>query len=192
VAVADGRDEPRRSRGVTRNTNTNPENTNMALIGSFNATQVAPQQDIGPIPAGEYAAQIIDSDVKPTQRGDGNYAELTYEVIDGEFKGRKVWLRLNLDNPNQKAVEIAQRQLSAICHVTGVMQINDTQQLHYKPHVIRVEYVKADGVNSQKDSNAVKAWKKLDGSKPVAAPAPAAAAPAASNVAPPWARSTAA
>lgn len=158
----------------------------MALIGNFNAANVAPSQDIGPIPAGEYVAQITDSDMKPTKRGDGHYAELAYEITAGEFKGRKVWVRLNLDNPNQQAVDIAQKQLSAICHATGVMQINDTNQLHYKPHVIRVEYVKADGIKSQKDSNEVKAWKKLDGAAQAAAPAPAPAASA--TAAPPWAR----
>jgi hypothetical protein len=156
----------------------------MALIGSFNATTVAPQQDIGPIPAGEYLAQITDSDVKPTKRGDGNYAELTYEVLDGEFKGRKVWVRLNLDNPNIKAVEIAQRQLSSICHAVDTLNIKDTAELHYKPHVIRVEYVKADGIKSTKDGNEVRGWKKSS-----AAPPPAAAIAATSaTTAPPWAR----
>lgn len=156
----------------------------MALIGTFNATTVAPQQDIGPVPAGEYLAHITDSDVKPTKNGNGHYAELTYEILSPEAKGRKVWVRLNLDNPNQKAVEIAQRQLSAICHAVDVMNVTDTQQLHYKPHVIRVEYVKADGIKSQKDSNEVRGWKKADG--PVAAQP--AAAPAATTAAPPWAR----
>lgn len=155
----------------------------MALIGSFNAAEVAPSQDIGPIPAGEYLAQITDSDVKPTKRGDGNYAELTYEVLEGEYKGRKVWVRLNLDNPNQKAVEIAQRQLSSICHAVDTLNIKDTAELHYKPHVIRVEYVKADGIKSTKDSNEVRGWKKAAGITPAAAPAPVAA-----TTAPPWAR----
>jgi len=157
----------------------------MALIGSFNAADVAPSQDIGPIPAGEYLAHITDSDVKPTKAGTGNYAELVYEITQGECKGRKVWLRLNLDNPNAKAVEIAQRQLSAICHAVGIMNITDTAQLHYKQHIIRVDYIKADGVKSQKDSNEVRGWKKAEGVQAApAAPSPAAAP----GAAPPWAK----
>lgn len=156
----------------------------MALIGHFNAAEVAPQQDYTPVPTGEYIAQIIDSDMKPTKRGDGQYLELTYEILDGEQKGRRVWVRLNLDNPNAKAVEIAQRQLSSICHAVETLNVTDSQQLHYKPHVIRVEYVKADGVKTQSDTNEVKAWKKLDGPLPASSPAPAAPA---SSV-PPWAR----
>src|SRR5690606_14954828 len=107
----------------------NRRNT-MALIGHFDATNVAPSEDFSPIPVGEYSAHIVDSDVKPTKNNTGHYAELEFEVTAGEFKGRKVWARLNLDNPNPKAVEIAQRELSAICHAVGVLQVTDTQQLH--------------------------------------------------------------
>lgn len=142
----------------------------MAQIGSFDATTVAPREDFTALPAGEYLAQIVDSDMKPTKKNDGQYAELTFEVMDGEFKSRRVWARLNLDNPNPKAVEIAQRDLSSICHAAGKLQIRDTQELHYKPMVIRVEVSKRDGYA---DSNEIKAYK--------------AAAPAAANGAPPWA-----
>lgn len=159
----------------------------MALIGHFNANDVPPQQDYSPIPTGEYVAQIIDSDMKPTKRGDGQYLELTYEILEGDQKGRLVWVRLNLDNPNAKAVEIAQRQLSSICHAVDTLNVTDSQQLHYKPHVIRVEYVKADGVKTQNDTNEVKAWKKLDRAPAMAAP-PATAAAQAAAPTPPWVR----
>ena len=156
----------------------------MAQIGSFDATQVAPREDFSPIPAGEYLAQIVDSDMKPTKSNNGNYAELTFEVMDGEFKSRRVWARLNLDNPNPKAVEIAQRDLSAICHAAGKLQIRDTQELHYKPMLIRVEVSKRDGYA---DSNEIKAYK-ASGNVPAqttSTSAPAAAEP------PPWAQKAA-
>jgi hypothetical protein len=155
----------------------------MANIGSFDATQVAPREDFTPLPTGEYPAQIVDSDMKPTKKNDGQYLELTFEIADGEFKGRKVWSRLNLDNPNPKAVEIAQRDLSAICHAAGKLQIRDSQELHYKPMLIRVEYVEA-GEGRDKPTNDIKAYKALAGAAPSAA-APAAPA-AAGSAAPPW------
>ena len=158
----------------------------MAQIGHFDATQVAPREDFSPIPTGDYTAQIIDSDLKPTRANTGHYLELTFEVTDGEFKGRRVWARLNLDNPNPKAVEIAQRDLSAICHAIGKLQVNDSQELHYKPMGIRVEVVQREGYS---DSNEIKAFKAL-AKGTTAAPAPAAA-PAASNGAPPWANKAA-
>lgn len=173
----------------------------MANIGSFNAADVKPAEDFSPIPVGDYPAMIVDSDVKPTKSGNGHYAELVFEVTEGQYKGRKVWARLNLDNPNAKAVEIAQRELSAICHAVGKMQISDTQELHFKPMVIRVDIEESEGYAPR---NAIKSYKAA-GAAAQAAPgnAPAAAqstqasqgtaqsataTPASPSSAPPWER----
>ena len=88
----------------------------MADLHGFDANQVKPTTDFVPLPAGKYLAVIVESEFKPTKSGNGSYLELTFEVIDGEHKGRKLWARLNLDNPNPTAVEIARAELSAICH----------------------------------------------------------------------------
>lgn len=170
----------------------------MANIGSFNAADVKPAEDFSPIPVGDYPAMIVDSDVKPTKARTGHFAELVFEVTEGQYKGRKVWARLNLDNPNAKAVEIAQRELSAICHAVGKMQISDTQELHFKPMVIRVDIEESEGYAPR---NAIKSYKAAgaaaqaaQGNAPAAAPesqstAPTAtAAPASPSSAPPWER----
>ena len=151
------------------------------------------QQDFAPLPAGEYLAQIVDSDMKPTSNNTGHYLELVYEVVDGPQKGRKLWARLNLDNPNGQTVEIANRQFAAVREATGVAQPRDSQELHYKPHVIRVDFTPAgtkrrNGTVTDRDSNEVKAWKRLDGDAPAAAPAAAAQAASAA----PWAKRNAA
>ena len=67
-----------------------------------------------PIPAGKYLAAIIESNMKPTKSGKGQYLELTFQILEGDFKGRKVWARLNLDNPSAQTVKIARGELSAI------------------------------------------------------------------------------
>src|SRR5262249_43106783 len=41
--------------------------------------------------------------------------------------------RLNLVNANSQTVEIAQRTLSAICHATKRMQVEDSEELHLIP-----------------------------------------------------------
>ena len=87
----------------------------MANLTGFDANSVNPATDFEPLPAGKYLAIITDSEMKPTKSGSGNYLELTFQVIDGPFKGRMLWSRLNLDNPNAQAVQIAQGELSAIC-----------------------------------------------------------------------------
>ena len=144
----------------------------MAFLGqTFDPSTVPPAQDFTPLPSGEYPAMIIDSEMKPTKAGTGQYLELTFQVIDGPMKGRLVWSRLNLDNPNAKAVEIAQRDLSAICHAAGVGAINDSSALHNRPMLIRVEYQPA-GPKRDREGNEVKAYKRFDGATVAAPPAP--------------------
>ena len=105
---------------------------------NFNANEVEPNKGIDPIPAGKYNAVITESEMKPTKSGNGQYLELMFEVIDGEYKGRKVWSRLNLDNPNAQAVQIARGDLSAICRAVNVIQPQDSVELHDLPLVITV------------------------------------------------------
>jgi hypothetical protein len=150
--------------------------------------------DLGKLPTGEYVAQIVDSDMKPTSNNSGHFLELVYEVIEpAALKGRKHWERLSLDNPNAQAVEIANRNFASIREATGVMAPRDSQELHYKPHVIRVEFYAAGSVYTggskkgqarDRDEAVIKAWKKLEGGASASAPAntPAPAAPAQS----PW------
>ena len=52
--------------------------------------------------------------------------------------GRKLFDRLNLVNASAQTVEIAQRTLSAICHATGRMQVQDSQELHLIPMIADV------------------------------------------------------
>lgn len=146
----------------------------MAQLGqAFNPNDVEPAADYSPIPAGEYNVMIIDSDMKPTKSQNGYYLELSMQVLEGEHANRIVWDRLNLQNPNQKAVEIAQRTLSSICHacgVTGVVQ--DSQQLHNIPMIAKVVYVpEKDGYGAK---NEVKAYKASQQSQqaPSTQPAP--------------------
>lgn len=170
----------------------------MLPIGHFDANTVPPTSDFDPVPAGDYTVMIIDSNLKPTKDARGQYLELTLQILDGEFAGRLLWDRLNLVNASPKAVEIAQRQLSAICHAVGVMNVTDSVQLHNIPMVARVTYVPAEGQYQAK--NEVKGYKPVGGataqpqaSAPAARPAPANPAPApqasrpAAGATPPWA-----
>src|SRR5690348_7203685 len=98
---------------------------------NFNANDVPPSSPLEPVPANWYRAHIVASEVKPTKSGGGNYLQLEFDILDGEFKGRKFWDRLNIQNANQTAQEIAQRALSAVCHATGVLRLTNSAQLHH-------------------------------------------------------------
>ena len=111
----------------------------MANLAGFDAATVDPQQTFDAIPAGKYVAAITDSEMKPTKAGTGSYLELVFEILEGEYRGRKLWARLNLDNPNEMTVQIAKGELSAICRAAGVMTPKDSQDLHDIPMVITVK-----------------------------------------------------
>ncbi len=111
----------------------------MANLQGFDANEVEPTTDFEPIPAGKYPAVITESEVKTNKAGTGSYLQFTFQIIDGEYKGRFLWARLNLDNPNETAVKIARGELSAICRAVGVMAPADSLELHDLPLVITVK-----------------------------------------------------
>ena len=111
----------------------------MANLKGFDAATVEPATAFEPIPAGKYLAVLTNSEQKPTKSAQGSFLELTFEVIEGEFKGRKVWARLNLDNPSPMAVKIARAELSALCRAVGVLTPKDSAELHNLPLLITVK-----------------------------------------------------
>ena len=110
----------------------------MVSLRGFDANQVEPSTAFEPIPAGKYLAAIIDSKMKPTKSGKGQDLELTFQVLEGEHKGRQLWARLNLDNANEQTVKIARGELSAICRAVGVLAPNDSTDLHNLPLIVSV------------------------------------------------------
>ena len=104
----------------------------------FNAEEVEPNKGFDLLPPGDYQAVISESEEKATKDGKGSYLQLTFVVTAGEFANRKVWSRLNLNNPNEQAVAIAKGDLSAICHAVNVLRMSDTTEIHDLPIAIRV------------------------------------------------------
>ena len=161
-------------------------------LSGFDATQIEPNVPYEPIPAGKYKAVIVASESKPTKAMTGSYLQLEIEIIEGQFQGRKVFDRLNLDNPNSTAVEIAQRTLSAICRAVGVNMPRHSSDLHNKPMLVNIAVKPADGQYSA--SNEVKGYGPDGGSSGnVGAPHPhsvthAQPVAAAGSSTPPWKR----
>ena len=150
----------------------------MANLQGFDANQVEPSADFEPLPTGKYVAVITASEMKPTKNGNGSYLELTFQVMEGPHKGRLVWSRLNLDNPNPLTVKIARSELSAICRAVGVMQPKDSCELHNLPLVIVVRQ-ETDANGEQR--NRIRSYAKREtasGTKPAQNP----------NPTPPWRR----
>lgn len=169
----------------------------------FDATQITPNEMIaGSLPPSDengWPVVITDSQLVPTRDNpNSGMLVLTLQITEGEYVGATGAWRLNLyHETSEQARNIAARELSAICHVTGVFQIQESSQLHGKPFraIVKLQ----DGEGGQKGYTNIKGCKTLDGLNPgqvakagppaVAAPPaaapPTAAPPAAPPVAPP-------
>lgn len=143
----------------------------MQLIQAFNAQQYDPTQGVGSLPIGRHPVIIESSEVKANKANDGGYLQLNLRIIDGPQQGTQGAYRLNLYHSNQQTVEIAHRQLSAICHVINVFQVQDSSQLHNIPFVIEVGPQKNDPQYTE-----VKKVFDMNGNEPGKAGAGAAAA----------------
>ena len=148
----------------------------MATIECFDASTVQPSEGFTPIPAGRYLAVINDSDMRAS--AGGQYLQLEFEIIEGDYTGRKLWSRLNLIHTNPDAVKFARADLSAICRAVNVMKLTDTIQLHNLPMVVVVKLKKDKETGEMR--NEIRGWEPKGSGV-----APVAAAPQAK---PPWAK----
>lgn len=128
----------------------------MAQI-QFNAALVDPQGDRTPAPAGNYLVVLKGSKVEVNKGSTGKMIACTFEVIDGELKGKTIFQNINFLHQNPVAQEIGQSKLSALCHTVGVLQIQDTQQLHGIPLRIQVS------VSDDQKYNEIDAYQRADG-----------------------------
>jgi hypothetical protein len=147
----------------------------MALV-NFQADPNAVTNSYELLPKGDYLCMAIASEIKPNSKRTGDYLQITFEVLDGPSKGRKIWDRLNIRNANKTAEKIALEALNNLCVATGVMNLQDSDQLHNIPVVLKVD-IEA-GRDGYDDQNRVKGYVAAGGAAPRAsAPAPQAAAP---------------
>ena len=150
----------------------------MADLRGFDAQSVEPNDSFDPLPNGDYLCIIISSEMKPTKSGDGAYLELELQVIAGPYTGRKLWDRLNLNNSNETTVRIARGALSSICRAVGILQPQDSCELHDLPLPVKVACKKRDDTDEM--TNVVKGYKRRDAgvATPPPPPMPAPGSPA--------------
>lgn len=158
----------------------------MSII-NFKASAVQIEErsnSFGPLPAGEYEMMIVKSETKPTKSGNGHYLELEMHVVSGAHSGRRHWERLNLDNPNQQAVKIAEESLAKLCMALHLDDVEDSEQLHDQIFVAEIGIDKKDETR-----NVIWGYQGVGGNINNAKPkAPAAPAPSAApaKAAKPW------
>ncbi|WP_031431864.1 DUF669 domain-containing protein [Methylomicrobium agile] len=155
----------------------------MAQLGFvFDANQVEPDAPLEAVPTGRYPVMMVESEYKQNSKKTGTLVSIKLEIIDGQYKGRRIFGNINMTNPNPEAERIGRSQFSALCRATGQMQVSDTSALHHIPMCVSVEYVDPRNENGKQypASNDIKGYLHIsEYTKPTASPTSApAAAPA--------------
>lgn len=148
---------------------------------NFNARNVKPSQaEQVAIPAGWYNTKIIKGEVKATKGANAGSQLLIYhEVLDGEYQGNVLIAKFTMENTSEKAVEIGQQDLSALCHATGVLDVSNDQAFNNIRVQAKAGFEKQTAADVAKygEKNKVKGWKPMEGATPAAAYIPTQAAP---------------
>jgi len=125
---------------------------NLFGANGFDSSSYDKTQTFEPLPAGYYVLHLVDSELKPTKSG--HMISAKFEVLEGSFKGRKLFESFNIQNANKDTEAWARRDFAIMCDVVGVIAPKDTQELHYKPLVGKVKVIPAkDGYDAKNGMN---------------------------------------
>jgi len=154
----------------------------MISLDGFDAAMIEPSA-FEVIPAGEYVVKIEESERKDCKTAGNAMLVLKLVIVDGPYKNRVLFDRLNLWNANETAKKIAWETMAAICHAVGILKPPTVEALHGLPMVAKVI------VEDRKDkpgeqSNRIKGYKARAPVAPPPAQAPTTDAPKQA----PWAR----
>lgn len=130
----------------------------MALLNlSFTQDEVkeAQSDNFAPIPAGNYTAEVNRSEVKQAKGGRGSYLSLSLKVLEGDFAGRLIFQNITLTNASATAQNIGREQMAQLAGACGVLNLQDSEQLHGKPIGIRVA-IETDKTGQYEPRNSVK------------------------------------
>lgn len=122
-----------------------------ALDDDYDQT-AEPSAGFDTMPEHECVAQVIESDKKTTTAGTGKYIALTWEIIEGPYKGRRIWTNFNIKNPSEKAQQIGNAEFAAVrLAMFGSKDkvIKDTNELHNLPCRLKI------GCRKRKDTGAM-------------------------------------
>lgn len=99
--------------------------------------QAAQNDSYAALPAGNYVAQVERSEVKQTKDGTGSYLSLGFKILEGDYSGRMLFGNITLTNKNSQAQEIGRKQLIKLSTACGLGHLQDSEQLHGIPVMIK-------------------------------------------------------
>lgn len=155
------------------------------LRKAFDFSTVDIKDSFDPLPPNDYIIEMIDSEVRQTKVGDGEYMAARFRVCDGPYENRNFFINVTMESQNPVALSIGEKAMAQICAAVGLQKLlENTNELHNIPMLARLAI--EEGKNGYPARNKV-VWYKpatTSVSPAVAASAPAAAAKPAA----PWKR----
>lgn len=142
----------------------------------FNLADYTPADQAEVVPAGTYKLMCVEEQTKPTASGNGTRLLLTWEVLEGQHKGAKIFEGLNIVNPSEVAQRISRRILKSIELAAGLNGLQDSAQLVNKivTAEVGIEEPRA-GADGKMYSERNKVLRYLKSDSPAALSAPTAA-----------------
>ena len=95
----------------------------------FFVDSIEAQTDFEILPPGKYLVLIDKAEVQPNKKKNGHYIYLEMKIIDGQYKGRKFFDWINIDNPSTQCVEIGLRCLAALGQAIGLQAVTSVNEL---------------------------------------------------------------
>jgi len=96
------------------------------------------------VPSGDYVVACVSAEEKPNSKRTGHYIQLDFEIQEGEFAGEKLVDRINHDNPNEVARNIAFSTLKALGNAVGQNPLPTTDLLLGKRIIATVKNKASD------------------------------------------------
>lgn len=123
---------------------------------SWNEVEIT---DFKPLPAGNYAAKVIKSEIADTKKKD-KMLKLTFELL-GENKGRKIFESYMLQHSNPQAVKMGLGKIKSLAGCLGIDfdNLQDTSELHGKPVGIKVKVIESEEYG---DKNGITSFMEYD------------------------------
>lgn len=136
---------------------------------NYDATTVDTSQQFDVLPEGRYILSVESSTRKPTKDAEADGAEMpAYEnvvlqILEGEHANKKLFKKLNLYRDQDKAKEIAHKDLACLCKACGVTRPKSMEDLYGKTFMADVIVKAAKPGSSYGPQNEIKNWYTING-----------------------------
>lgn len=128
------------------------------ILDNFDADQIELETSYSLIPDGTRAlAMLTSSELKPNKSNTGQNLVLGFQIVDGEFTGRRIFETLVWEHDtSETSVKINRAKFASLCLALGNSRPKDTEELHDKPFNCEIGIRK--GTQGYSDQNFIKKY----------------------------------